>query len=240
MRFRCAESVVGLQHERPDMRKKGKYREHGRLHAVPRADWLPPESNSNKYYSQLLLTRTEGGSGPLCLVGRELQLVWYATERDRIQDRHGRLVCVLEFKDCWKRREESGDRYYFTAMLLEDLSGEYREWLGHQEHRGRPFGEDAEVLETEVRFSVAVQGTKERRLGMEAPATQPFLIHQPELHELSSPQLDMIFDVMSFLYQSIPGMELMAELRARATPSARPKTASDRPLELELSGCAMP
>ena len=178
--------------------------------------------------------------GPLCLVGRELQLVWYATERDRIQDRHGRLVCVLEFKDCWKRREESGDRYYFTAMLLEDLSGEYREWLGHQEHRGRPFGEDAEVLETEVRFSVAVQNAKERLLGMDAPAAQPFLIHQAELHELSSPQLDMIFDVMSFLYQSIPGMELMAELRARATPSARPSTASDRPLELELSGGAMP
>jgi len=135
--------------------------------------------------------------GPLCLVGRELQLVWYATERDRIQDRHGRLVCVLEFKDCRKRRDESDDRYYFTAMLLEDLSAEYREWLGHQQHRGRPFGEDAEVLETEVRFSVAVQNAKERLLGMDAPAAQPFLIHQAELHELSSPQLDMIFDVMT-------------------------------------------
>jgi len=130
-------------------------------------------------------------------VGRELQLVWYATERDRIQDRHGRLVCVLEFKDCRKRRDESDDRYYFTAMLLEDLSAEYREWLGHQQHRGRPFGEDAEVLETEVRFSVAVQNAKERLLGMDAPAAQPFLIHQAELHELSSPQLDMIFDVMT-------------------------------------------
>jgi len=210
------------------------------LHAVPRADWLPPESNSNKYYSELLLTRTEGGSGPLCIVGRELQLVWYATERDRIQDRHGRLVCVLEFKDCRKRRDESGDRYYFTAVLLEDLSGEYREWLGHQEHRGRPFGEDADVLETEVRFSIAVQGTQERSFARDAPATQPFLIHQPELQKLSSPQLDMIFDVMSFLYQSIPGMELMAELRAKAAQSPRSSEPCDQPLDLQLSGCMMP
>lgn len=222
------------------MRKKAKSEENVRLHAIPRADWLPPESNPNQYHSQLLLTRTEGGSGPLCIVGRELQLVWYATERDRVQDRHGRLVCVLEFKDCRRRRDETGDRYYFTVVLLEDVSGEYREWLGHQEHRGRPFGEDADVVETEVRFSVAAPERMERLFGMDAPATQLFLIHQPELNELSSPQLDMIFDVMSFLYQSIPGMELMAELRAQAARSPRASVADDQPLALQLSAVAGP
>jgi hypothetical protein len=210
------------------MRKKLKHGGNACLHAIPRADWLPPESNPNKYHSQLVLTRAEGGTGPLCIVGRELQLVWYATERDRIQDRDGRLVCVLEFKDCRRRHDECGDRYYFTAMLLEDLSGEYREWLGHQKHRGRPFGEDADVLETEVRFSVAVQATRERPCDMNAPATQLFLIHQPALAELSSPQLDMIFDVMSFLYQNIPGMELMAEIRAGPIQSARASVPSDQ------------
>ena len=222
------------------MRKNGRCGENACLHAIPRADWLPPESNPNKYHSQLVLTRAEGGTGSLCIVGRELQLVWYATERDRIQDRDGRLVCVLEFKDCRRRRDESGDRYYFTAVLLEDVSGEYREWLGHQAHRGRPFGEDADVLETEVRFSVAVQETLERRCSMDAPATQLFLIHQPALEELSSPQLDMIFDVMSFLYQSIPGMELMAELRAQAVQSARAPDSNDQPLELQLSANSIP
>ncbi len=215
------------------MRKKGRPGDNACSHAIPRADWLPPESNSNKFHSQLLLTRTDGGSGPLCIVGRELQLVWYATERDRAQDRHGRLVCVLEFRDCRRRRDESGDRYYFTAVLLEDVSGEYREWLGHQEHRGRPFGEDADVLETEVRFSVAAPQRPEQPFAMEAPATQLFVIHQPEVSELSSPQLDMIFDVMSFLYQSIPGMELMAELRAPGVRSPRASVPGDPSLELQ-------
>ena len=222
------------------MRKKGRSLDNACLHAIPRADWLPPESNPNKYRSQLVLTRTEGGTGPLCIVGRELQLVWYATEKDRAQERHGRLVCVLEFTDCRRRRDENGDRYYFTAVLLEDLSGEYREWLGQQEHRGRPFGEDADVQDTEVRFSVAAPQRMERLFGLDAPAAQPFLIHQPELNELSSPQLDMIFDAMSFLYQSIPGMELMAELRAQAVQSPRASVPSDQPLELQLSANPMP
>ena len=198
------------------MRKTSRCGEKTCLHAIPRADWLPPESNPNKYVSQLVVTRTDGGSGPLCIVGRELQLVWYATERDRAKERHGKLVCVLEFTACQKRREEFGDRYHFTAVLLEDVSGEYREWLGHQAHRGRPLGADANVLETEVQFSVAAQETWDPRLGVHAPATQPFSIHRPAVEELSSPQLDMLFDVMSFLYRSIPAMELMEGVRAQA------------------------
>ena len=78
------------------MRKKTRHGETTCLHAISRADWLPPESNPNKSVSQLVVTRTEGGSGPLCIVGRELQLVWYATERDRFRERHGKLVCVLD------------------------------------------------------------------------------------------------------------------------------------------------
>ena len=198
------------------MRKKTRRGEKTCLHAIPCADWLPPESNPNKYVSQLVVTRAEGGSGPLCIVGRELQLVWYATERDRAKERHGKLVCVLEFTECRKRREELGDRYHFTALLLEDVSGEYREWLGHQTHRGRPLGANSDVLETEVRFSVAAQETRDPLLGVHAPATRPFSIHRPEVEELSSPQLDMLFDVMSFLYRSIPAMELMENIRAQA------------------------
>jgi hypothetical protein len=118
-------------------------------------------------------------------------------------------------------------------MLLEDVSGEYREWLGHQEHCGRPFGEDVDVLETEVRFSVAVQQTRERLGEMHVPVTRLFSIHQPELNELSSPQLDMIFDVMNFLYQSIPGMELMAELQTQAVPSARASAPSEQPSNVQ-------
>ena len=75
---------------------------------------------------------------------------------------------------------------------------------------------------------------------MDAPATQLFLIHQPALEELSSPQLDMIFDVMSFLYQSIPGMELMAELRAQVVQSAPASDTNDQPLELQLSANSIP
>ena len=202
------------------MRKKNRRGETTCSHAIPRADWLPPESSPNKYVSQLVVTRTAGGSGPLCIVGRELQLVWYATERDRAKERHGKLVCVLEFTDCRKRRDEFGDRYQFTALLLEDVSGEYRDWLGHQAHRGRPLRAGADVLETEVRFSVAVQGPQDPLWGVHVPATRPFSIHRPEVEELSSPQLDMLFDVMSFLYHSIPAMELMENVQAQALAEA--------------------
>jgi hypothetical protein len=198
------------------MRKKRRRAEKSGLHAIPRADWLPPESNPNKHVSQLVITSPEGGSGPLCIVGREVQLVWYATERDRAKERHGELVCVLQFTDCRKRREEFGDGYHFTALLLEDVSGAYREWLGHQTHRGRLLGADSDVLETEVRFSVAAHETRDPSAGMHAPATRPFSIHRPKVDELSSPQLDMLFDVMSFLYRSIPAMELMDNVQAQA------------------------
>jgi len=100
-------------------------------------------------------------------------------------------------------------------LLLEDMSGEYREWLGHQEHRGRAFGEDTDVLETEVRFSVAVQERIEGPFAVHAPATTPFLLQHPEVEELSSPQLDMLFDVMCFLYESIPAMKTMEDLRTQ-------------------------
>jgi hypothetical protein len=198
------------------MRKKRRHAAQSCLHVIPRADWLPAESNPNKHVSQLVLTSPEGGSGPLCIVGREVQLVWYATERDRAKERHGELVCVLQFTDCRKGREESGDCYHFTALLLEDVSGAYREWLGHQTHRGRPLGPGSDVLETEVRFSVAAQETRDLLSGLHAPATQPFSIHRPKVDELSSPQLDMLFDVMSFLYRTIPAMELMENVQAQA------------------------
>jgi hypothetical protein len=197
------------------MRKKIRRGENACLYAIPHADWLPPESSSNSHHSQLVLAGTEEGSGPLCIVGREVQLVWYANERDRIKQRRGRLVAVLEFKDCERRHDEGGDRYYFNAVLLEDVSGEYRQWLGHQQHRGRPFGQESDVLETEIQFSVAPPERHDPLLGMAPPTKQPFSIHEPKLDELSSPQLDMIFDVMNFLYQSIPGMELMEELRGK-------------------------
>ena len=182
---------------------------------IPLADWLPPESSPNKYYSRLVFTNSDEGSGSLCIVGRELQLVWYETERDRNRERNGKLVCILEFQDCRKSRDHRGDRYQFTALLLEDMSGEYRRWLGHQEHLGRAFGEDTDVLETEIRFSVAVQERIDEPFAQYAPATAPFLLHHPGVEELSSPQLDMLFDVMSFLYGSIPAMKTMADLRTQ-------------------------
>jgi hypothetical protein len=58
------------------------------------------------------------------------------------------------------------------------------------------------------------------------PATQPFSIQRPEVSQLSSPQLDMLFDVMSFLYHSIPAMELMENVRAQAL--AKAERASDQ------------
>jgi len=182
---------------------------------IPLADWLPPESSPNKYYSQLVFADREGGTGPLSIVGRELQLVWYDTERDRAKERNGKLVSVLEFRDCRRSRDHRGERYQFTGLLLEDMSGEYRQWLGHQEYRGRPFGEGTGVLETEVLFSVAVQETVEWSFVTDAPPIHPFTLHRPDAEDLSSPQVDMLFDVMAFLYQSIPAMKLMEDVRAQ-------------------------
>jgi len=181
--------------------------------AIPLPDWLPPESSPTRYYSQLVFADAEGGSGPLCIAGRELQLVWYKTRRDRERERNGKLVCVLEFRDCRRIGDHRGERYQFTGLLLEDMSGEYRRWVGRQEHHGRTFGEDTDVLETEVQFSVAVQELLDWPSVAYAPVSQPLTLHKPDVEELSSPQLDMLFDVMTFLYQSIPGMELMEDLR---------------------------
>jgi hypothetical protein len=181
--------------------------------AIPVADWLPAESSPSKYYSDLVFSDAEGGAGPLSIVGRELQLVWYRTERDRDRERRGKLVCVLEFRNCRRSGNQRDERYQFTGLLLEDMSGEYREWLGHQEHRGGPFGEDTGVRETEVQFSVAVQETTESPFVLDASMTRPFTLHKPRVEDLSSPQVDMLFDAMSFLYQSIPAMKLMAETR---------------------------
>jgi hypothetical protein len=139
--------------------------------------------------------------------------VWYETERDRDRERNGKLVCILEFQGCRRSRDHRGDRYEFTALLLEDMSGEYRQWLGHQEHLGQAFGENTDVIETEIRFSVAVQERVEGPFAVHAPAANPFLLHHPEVEELSSPQLDMLFDVMCFLYESIPAMRTMEDLR---------------------------
>lgn len=212
------------------MRKKGKRGEHACSNAIPRAEWLPPESSPNNHTSQLILSEAQEGSGPLCIVGREVQLVWYATERDRVKQRRGKLVAVLEFKDCYRQRDPNGDCYHFSAILLEDISGEYREWLGHQQHRGRRFGEHADVLETEVRFAVVSPAGTEQAAALEVAGPQPFSIHHPKLDELSSPQLDIIFDVMSFLYQSIPGMEMMSELCADSDSSHRSSLADSPPL----------
>ena len=197
------------------MSRKRKRGNKGPARAIPLADWLPPESSPSKYYSQLAFTDPEGGTGPLRIVGRELQLVWYDTERDRAKERNGKLVAVLEFRECRRSRDHRGERYQFTGLLLEDMSGEYRQWLGHQEHRGRPFGEGTGVLETAVQFSVAVQETMEWPFVTNAPVAQPFTLHKPDAEDLSSPQVDMLFDVMAFLYQSIPAMKLMEDLRAQ-------------------------
>ncbi len=183
--------------------------------AIPLADWLPAESSPSKYYSDLVFSDAEGGAGPLSIVGRELQLMWYKTERNRERKRKGKLVCVLEFRDCWKSRDHRGDRYCFTTLLLEDVSGEYREWLGHQEHQGRLFSEDTDVLETEIQFSVAVHETMEWPDATDTAVIEPFKLHQPKIEDLSSPQVDMLFDVMGFLYQGIPAMKLMEDLRTQ-------------------------
>jgi hypothetical protein len=58
-------------------------------------------------------------------------------------------------------------------------------------------GADSDVLETEVRFSVAAQEARGPLSGVHAPATRPFSIHRPEVEELSSPQLDMLFDALT-------------------------------------------
>lgn len=197
------------------MSRRKKRNEKAPARAIPLPDWLPPESSPNKCYSQLVFADAEEGSGPLSIVGRELQLVWYETSRDREIECNGKLVCVLEFRDCRRNGDHRGERYQFAGLLLEDMSGEYRNWVGHQEHQGRPFAKDTHVLETAVRFSVALQERMEWPSGGPAPATQPFTLHQPDVEELSSPQVDMLFDVMTFLHQSMPGMELMDDLRAR-------------------------
>ena len=197
------------------MSRKRKRGNKGPARAIPLADWLPPESSPSKYYSQLVFADAEAGAGPLGIVGRELQLLWYDTERDRAKERNGKLVCVLEIRDCRRSQDHRGERYQFTGLLLEDMNSEYREWLGHQERRGRPFGEGTGVLETEVQFSVAVRETAEWPFATDTPATQPFTLRQPDAEDLSSPQVDMLFDVMSYLYQSIPAMKLMEDLRAQ-------------------------
>ena len=180
--------------------------------AIPLADWLPAESSPSKYYKDLVFSDSEGGAGPLAIVGRELQLVWYKTERNRERKRKGKLVCVLEFHDCRKSRDHRGDRYCFTTLLLEDVSGEYREWIDRQRHHGRPFGAETDVLETEIQFSVAVYEPTDWQVATDATVVQPFQLHKPDVEDLSSPQVDMLFDVMSFLYQRIPAMQRMEAL----------------------------
>ncbi|MFW6171114.1 MAG: hypothetical protein ACODAD_11535 [Planctomycetota bacterium] len=182
--------------------------------AIPIADWLPPESGPCRYYSQLVFTDVEG-SGPLCIVGRELQLVWYDSEKHRDREKDGKLVAVLEFQDCWSCLEPGHEQYYFTALLMEEVSGEYRRWLGNQQHQGRSFADDTDVLETQVRFSVVGREAMEGSSAAFEPASQPFFLEEPSVESLSSPQLDMLFDVMSFLYQGIPAMKLMQDLRTQ-------------------------
>lgn len=55
-------------------------------------------------------------------------------------------------------------------------------------------------------------GTRRKEIGTE---TRPFTLHKPDVEDLSSPQMDMLFDAMSFLYQSIPAMKLMEDIKAR-------------------------
>lgn len=187
--------------------------------SVPLADWLPPESNPSRYYSQLVFADVEQGYGPLCIVGRELQLVWYDTEKDRDRERNGKLIAVLEFQDCWSFRDGDRERFHFTGLLMEDVSGEYRQWLGHQQHQGRSFSANTDVLETEVRFCVAGRQSIGENPDVWESVNQPFFLEDPSVEMLSSPQLDMLFDVMSFLYQSIPAMKLMADLRTQGDPN---------------------
>lgn len=195
------------------MSRKRKRGRKAPVSAVPLADWFPPESSPSKYCSDLVFSDTEGGTGPLSIVGRELQLVWYKTERNRDRKRKGKVVCVLEFRDCWKSRDRQGDRYCFKTLLLEDLSGAYREWLDDQKHQGRPFGKDMEVLETEIRFSVAEPETMESPVATDTAGIQPFRIHQPDIQDLSNPQVDMLFDVMIFLYHQIPVLKQIEDLQ---------------------------
>lgn len=197
------------------MGSKKKHRKRSVVPTVPLADWLPPESSPSHYYSQLMFTDVEAGTGPLCIVGRELQLVWYDTKKDRDRERHGKLVAVLEFHGCQRCPGCHGERFRFTALLMEDISDEYRKWVGNQEHQGRSFTDSTDVLETTVRFSVVDRDAIERQGLPSTTAAQPFFLEQPEVDELSSPQLDILFDVMSFLYQSIPAMKLMEDFRTQ-------------------------
>jgi len=197
------------------MGSKKKSRKRAVVPAIPLADWLPPESSPSHYFSQLMFTDVEGGTGPLGIVGRELQLVWYDTEKDRDRERNGKLVAVLEFKDCQRCPACQSERFRFTGLLMEDISDEYRKWVGSQAHPGRAFIDNTGVLETTVRFSVAGRQAAGADDIAVAAASQPFFLEQPDVEELSSPQLDMLFDVMSFLYQSIPAMKLMEDLRVQ-------------------------
>jgi hypothetical protein len=179
------------------------------------AGGLPPESRPHKHFGQLIFAEPAKGSGLLGLVGRELHLVWYKTEKDRKKQHDGLLVCALEFKACRKQADLGDERYCFDVKLMEDMSGNYRHWASAQPVPGCPLGEDTDVVETEISFSIAVRkrilNTGDLR---EAAPAHPFSIHKPDTKELSSPQVDMIWDVMSFLYHAIPGYELMHRLEA--------------------------
>lgn len=181
------------------------------------ADWIPPESQPHNYYSRLVFANQAGGSGPLGMIGQELQLVWYRTKADRDRQRRGRLVSVLEFRDCRRSAAPFSNGYHFTAVLIEDMSGEYREWAGHQSYRGRAFEPGAEVLETEVEFSVFPPEISAGQAVDFPAASAPFLLHRPDVQELSSPQLDLLFDAMNALYRSLPTLLLLENLDTQRT-----------------------
>ena len=180
---------------------------------IPSAGSIPPESK-NLHLSHLFFSRDKKGSGSLLIVGREVQLVWYDTEQDWRKQRNGRLVCMLEFQRCERRMTIDGDRYHFHGLLMEDLSGSYRKWASTQAEQGRGFDDSVEVLETRVHFSVAViERVRQFSLAsMNLPKVQPFIMHKPSLDDLSSPQLDMLFDIMSHLLNAIPSFKLMEDL----------------------------
>ncbi len=218
------------------MSRKKRRDRNSSAHGSVLADLLPPESRPHNYYSRLLFANPAGDSGPLGIIGRELQLVWYQSKRDRDRDRHGKLVSVLEFRDCRRSRGPFGDGYRFSAVLIEDMSGEYREWAGHQAYPDRHFGPGTEVRETEVQFSVFLtEGMSSDAAGFPA-AGQPFLLHHPDVQELSSPQLDLLFDAMSALHRSLSAMLFLEELRAqRAAELAEPKAERNSQLPLASS-----
>lgn len=199
------------------------------------ADWIPPESQPHDYYSRLVFANRAGGSGPLGMIGQELQLVWYRTKADRDRQRRGKLVSVLEFRDCQRSAGATRDGYRFTAVLIEDMSGEYREWAGHQAYRGRSFEPGTDVLETEVEFSVFPPETSAGQTLALPAANAPFLLHRPDVQQLSSPQLDLLFDAMNALYRSLPALLL---LEALDTQQVTDREDQDRELDDILAWCA--